>query len=69
MIACRRKRHTPDEQDSDIARRLAEAEVDLGAIIDYASSFGTVALTRAYADWSVPATLRCHSLVRSLSRA
>ena len=35
--------------------RLAEAMVDLGAIIDYASSFGTVALTRAYADWSVPA--------------
>lgn len=35
--------------------RLAEAEVDLGAIIDYAASFGTVAFTRAYADWSVPA--------------
>ena len=35
--------------------RLAEAEVDIGAIIDYASSFGTVAITRAYADWSVPA--------------
>ncbi|MEO7268440.1 MAG: NYN domain-containing protein [Knoellia sp.] len=40
----------------DVAdKRLAEAMVDLGAIIDYASSFGTVALTRAYADWSVPA--------------
>jgi hypothetical protein len=35
--------------------KLAEAEVDLGAIIDYAASFGTVAFTRAYADWSVPA--------------
>lgn len=35
--------------------RLAEAEVDLGAIIDYAASFGTVAFARAYADWSVPA--------------
>ncbi len=35
--------------------RLAEAQVDLGAVIDYASSFGTVALTRAYADWSVAA--------------
>jgi uncharacterized LabA/DUF88 family protein len=35
--------------------RLAEAEVDLGAIIDYAASFGNVAFTRAYADWSVPA--------------
>ncbi len=38
-----------------VDQRLAEAMVDLGAIIDYASSFGTVALTRAYADWSVPA--------------
>ena len=35
--------------------KLAEAEIDIGAIIDYAASFGTVALTRAYADWSVPA--------------
>ncbi|BDZ46843.1 NYN domain-containing protein [Naasia aerilata] len=36
------------------ARKLAEAEIDVGAILDYASSFGTVALSRAYADWSVP---------------
>ena len=35
--------------------KLAEAEVDIGAIIDYAASFGPVAFTRAYADWSVPA--------------
>jgi hypothetical protein len=35
--------------------KLAAARVDLGAIIDYAASFGTVALSRAYADWSVPA--------------
>src|SRR3954454_17609140 len=35
--------------------RLAEGEVDLSAIIDYAASFGTVAYTRAYADWSMPA--------------
>ncbi|MGV0646376.1 NYN domain-containing protein [Mycolicibacterium sp. XJ879] len=32
--------------------RLAEARVDVGAIIDFASSFGTLVLTRAYADWS-----------------
>jgi len=32
--------------------RLAEATVDVGAIIDFASSFGTLVLTRAYADWS-----------------
>lgn len=46
--------HRPGAGDSTDTR-LAEAMVDLGAIIDYASSFGTVALTRAYADWSVPA--------------
>jgi len=32
--------------------KLATATVDLGAIIDFASSFGTLVLTRAYADWS-----------------
>ncbi|MDD4867514.1 MAG: hypothetical protein PHQ28_10490, partial [Mycobacterium sp.] len=32
--------------------RLARATVDIGAIIDFASSFGTLVLTRAYADWS-----------------
>src|SRR6201995_1812955 len=34
------------------AARLAQATVDVGAIIDFASSFGTLVLTRAYADWS-----------------
>jgi len=28
--------------------------VDIGAVIDFASSFGTLVLTRAYADWSAP---------------
>jgi hypothetical protein len=36
----------------DFAEKLARATVDLGAIIDFASSFGTLVLTRAYADWS-----------------
>jgi hypothetical protein len=35
--------------------KLAAAQIDIGAIVDYAASFGTVALSRAYADWSVPA--------------
>ncbi len=30
----------------------ARATVDVGAILDFASSFGTLVLTRAYADWS-----------------
>jgi uncharacterized LabA/DUF88 family protein len=32
--------------------RLTKATVDVGAIIDFASSFGTLVLTKAYADWS-----------------
>jgi hypothetical protein len=32
--------------------RLKRATVDVGALIDFASSFGTLVLTRAYADWS-----------------
>ncbi len=40
--------------DPDIAERLRRATVDVGAVIDFASSFGTLVLTRAYADWSVP---------------
>ncbi|WBU39110.1 NYN domain-containing protein [Homoserinibacter sp. YIM 151385] len=35
--------------------KLAQAQVDVGAILDYASSFGTVAISRAYADWSIGA--------------
>jgi uncharacterized LabA/DUF88 family protein len=32
--------------------KLTTATVDVSAIIDFASSFGTLVLTRAYADWS-----------------
>ncbi len=38
--------------EPELADRLTQARVDLGAVIDYASSFGTLVLTRAYADWS-----------------
>lgn len=34
------------------AERRPHATVDVGAILDFASSFGTLVLTRAYADWS-----------------
>ena len=40
--------------DGDSADRLRRATVDVGAVIDFASSFGTLVLTRAYADWSAP---------------
>ncbi len=33
--------------------KLADATVDLDAILDFASSYGTVTITRAYADWSL----------------
>jgi uncharacterized LabA/DUF88 family protein len=38
----------------EVAEKLERATVDVGAIIDFASSFGTLVLTRAYADWSAP---------------
>ena len=40
--------------EPEIAERLTKATIDVGAIIDYAASFGTLVLTRAYADWSSP---------------
>jgi uncharacterized LabA/DUF88 family protein len=40
--------------DPEIADKLSRATVDIGAVIDFASSFGTLVLTRAYADWSAP---------------
>ncbi|WP_040166018.1 NYN domain-containing protein [Microbacterium gorillae] len=43
-----------DPQAPEIAERLAAARVDVGAIIDFAAGFGTLVLTRAYADWSSP---------------
>jgi uncharacterized LabA/DUF88 family protein len=44
---------SPDA-DPEIAARLASATVDFNAIIDFAASFGTLVVNRAYADWSVP---------------
>jgi hypothetical protein len=41
--------------------RLHAATVDLGAVMDFASSFGTLVLTRAYADWSADVNARYHS--------
>ena len=36
----------------------ARAVVDVGAILDYATSFGSVVISRAFADWSAPANSR-----------
>ena len=49
-----RQRIAENPAEPEIAERLAAATIDVGAIIDYAASFGTLVLTRAYADWSAP---------------
>ncbi|SJN35575.1 protein of unknown function DUF88 [Microbacterium esteraromaticum] len=49
-----RQRITDNPHDTEVAERLSRAMIEVGAIIDYASSFGTLVLTRAYADWSSP---------------
>jgi NYN domain/OST-HTH/LOTUS domain len=46
--------------DPDIAEKLQRATVDVGAVIDFSSSYGTLVLTRAYADWSVPVNEAYH---------
>ncbi len=49
-----RQRIAENPDEPEIAERLTAATIDVGAIIDYAASFGTLVLTRAYADWSAP---------------
>jgi len=45
---------TSRDADPEVAAKLAAATVDFNAIIDFAASFGTLVVNRAYADWSVP---------------
>src|ERR1700733_11581055 len=40
--------------------RVQSATGDVGAIFDFASSFGTLVLTRAYADWSADVNAAYH---------
>jgi len=49
-----RQRITENPNDPEVVERLKAAMIEVGAIIDYAASFGTLVLTRAYADWSSP---------------
>ena len=49
-----RQRISEHPNDPEVAERLSRAMIEVGAIIDYAASFGTLVLTRAYADWSSP---------------
>jgi hypothetical protein len=38
-----------------VSQKLDAARVDIGAILEYATTFGSVVVSRAYADWSAPA--------------
>lgn len=46
------QRDKRDQSEGLPAEALERSTVDVGAILDFASSFGTLVLTRAYADWS-----------------
>jgi hypothetical protein len=53
-------------KDAQVRQRLTDAHVDIGAIMDYAASFGSVAITRAYANWIIPINGSYHEdLMRS----
>jgi uncharacterized protein (TIGR00288 family) len=46
-----RKTVTPS---TETGKKLTTATVDVDAVLDFAATFGTIAIARAYADWSTP---------------
>ncbi len=38
--------------DAQVTARIQRAMIDVGAILDYAATFGSIVISRAYADWS-----------------
>lgn len=52
----RARSHVPSSapEGDEISERLQAARVDVGAILDYTSSFGNIVISRSYADWSEP---------------
>ncbi|WP_285035206.1 NYN domain-containing protein [Plantibacter sp. ME-Dv--P-095] len=52
----RARSHVPSTapEGDEISERLQAARVDVGAILDYTSSFGNIVISRSYADWSEP---------------
>ena len=44
--------------DAEVTARIHQAMIDVGAVLDYASSFGAVVVSRAYADWSAAVNAR-----------
>ncbi|KAB1662326.1 NYN domain-containing protein [Pseudoclavibacter chungangensis] len=49
-----RPRNPREDPSGEFRKRLEAATIDVGAVIDFASSYGTLVFSRAYADWSVP---------------
>lgn len=39
---------------TETGKKLTTATVDVDAVLDFAATFGTIAIARAYADWSTP---------------
>jgi len=63
-----RQHGQPTGSKDPIDTKLLAARVDIGAVVDFAASFGSVSLSRAYADWSVPvnASYKTELIERSL---
>lgn len=51
-------RHRDRERNQAIRQRLEMAHLDVGAIMGYASLFGTITVSRAYANWAAPVNER-----------
>ncbi|WP_341866782.1 hypothetical protein [Cryobacterium zongtaii] len=54
------RHHTNSHAKSDpaVTARIQLAVIDIGAMLDYASSFGSIVISRAYADWSAAVNAR-----------
>lgn len=54
------RHHTSSHAKADpaVTARIQLAMIDIGAVLDYASSFGSIVISRAYADWSAAVNAR-----------
>ena len=54
------RHHTNGNAKADpaVTARIQLAMIDVGAVLDYASSFGAIVISRAYADWSAAVNAR-----------
>ena len=54
------RHHSSNHPKADpvVTARIQIAMIDIGAVLDYASSFGAIVISRAYADWSAAVNSR-----------